>query len=619
MRKNLSTSWVWLVLILLFTTWLGVRGLGADAINYDEHWTIRIIGAQPYGPDTLAALIANAADDPWQPPLYYLSLWFWSHLAGATPFALRFFTTLVGVLSVAAAFRLGRAIFGGRAGLYAAALLGASSLFAIYLHELRPYGFYVLFTILSLWVYWCSLSAQGFGRGAGFFLFFAVTGLIYSHYFSIVLILAVGLYHLIFAPKNRRWWQITGVCLGAGATFLLWFPVLLRAVEYTVAGGREGTLMNAREVLMNAAYAIGNGWLALGAIVLLVLLGLREGRGGRYLGFVSLVALVAALAINAVQPILTHVRYIIPLLPLLLTLAAGGLLALLRVNRALPVLLLVGWFGVSFANTQSTTYDDTVYRDVHVEIFRPHLPVHEMTDWLRERLSPRDAVIFHLPQHPWALAGAFDYGLYGAPGRYTMLGQLTTVGEPAAAIEDFLVGTGRVWVALDTSDTPLDTYHELLGVLGERGYQRCREYDHLESLQITLYARYELYCDLDAAPLVRFGENIALTGVLLPETVSGDSLRLPMTWTATDVPVNTYSVALHLEDGTGEIVAQRDVSLPLGMATYRTTVLDVSEVPAGEYTLLLTVYAWQTSERLPADTDADSAGRTILGTVRLER
>ncbi|MCA9915753.1 MAG: glycosyltransferase family 39 protein, partial [Anaerolineae bacterium] len=227
MRKSLHTRWVWLVLLLLFTTWLGVRGLNLDAINYDEHWTIRIIGAEPYGPATLPAVIANATEDPWQPPLYYLLLWLWSQLAGATPFALRFLTTLVGLLSVASAYQLGKNIFGEfsrkpvkvgdhmgsplqrtdiSAGLYAAILLGGSSLLAIYLHELRPYALYILFTILALWAYWRSVHAAKLGWRGGTFLFLSLAGLIYSHYFSIVVIVAVGLYHLLFVPKNRRWW-----------------------------------------------------------------------------------------------------------------------------------------------------------------------------------------------------------------------------------------------------------------------------------------------------------------------------------------------------------------------------------------------------------------------------
>jgi len=621
MRKLFRTYWVWVVVIFLFTTWLGVRGLQVDAINYDEHWTIRIIAAEPYGFGTLPELFANAAEDPWQPPLYYISLWGWSQFVGATPFALRFLTTLIGLVSVASAYRLGSVLFSKQTGLYAASLLGASSLLAIYLHELRPYALYVLFTILALWAYWQALRVKSFSWREGLFLFVAIAGLIYSHYFSIVLIVAVGLYHLIFVTKNRIWWRITAICLGAGATFLLWLPVMFQAIGYTAAGGREGTTMKAGEVLVNATYAVSNGWLPALGIGVLVLLGLRQGRVGRFLGFVTLVTLALALVINAVQPILTHVRYIIPLLPLILTLAAGGLLSLGQWHRALPVLVLIGWFGVSFANTTTTVYEDTIFRDIHIEIFRPHLPVHEMTDWLQEKLNARDAVIFHVPQHPWAVAGAFEYGMYGAPGRYIILDQLSPEEDSdfSASASDYLVGAGRVWIALETSDTPLETYRELLAVLDQNRYQPCHQYNDLDSLEITLYARYELYCDLDAEALVHFSDEIALTGYLLPDIVTGGSLRLPMTWGTENAPANTYSVALHLEDSAGEIVAQRDVQLPLGASAYRTTVMDVSEVEDGEYTLLLTVYEWNTGERLNADTNADDFGRTVLGTVQIER
>ncbi len=607
--------------LLLFTTWLGVRGLNLDAINYDEHWTIRIIGAEPYEPDSLSALLANATEDPWQPPLYYMLLWFWSQFSGATPYALRFFTTLIGLLSVASAYQLGKSLFGRSAGFYSAILLGSSSLLAIYLHELRPYALYILFTILVLWAYWRSIHTAKFGWRGGFFLFFSLAGLIYSHYFSIVVIFAVGLYHLIFVPKNRRWWQIVAASLGAGATFLLWLPVLLQALQYSAAGGREGTIMSAGEVLVNAAYAIGNGWLPAIGLAVLLILGVGEGRGGRFLLMVGGVALGAALAINVVQPIITHVRYIIPLLPILLTLAAAGLVRVGRISRLLPGILLLIWLGFSFANTLSFTYDDTVYRDIHVEIFKPHLPVHEMVDWLREQVSARDAVIFHVPQHPWAVAGAFDYGMYGAPGRYIMLYQVLPDegGNLSAAVQDYVVGAGRVWVALETSDSPLDSYHVLLETLDQQGYQACSTFAGLRDLEFTLYARYPIYCDLTVQPMVSFSESVSLTAITLQETITGETLRIPMTWMTENIPADTYSLALHLVNGAGEIVAQQDVRLPRGASAYRTVSVDVSDVAPGDYTLYLTVYEWRTGVRLPADTAADENGRYRVGTVQIMR
>ena len=43
-----------------------------------------------------------------------------------------------------------------------------------------------------------------------------VTGLLYSQYFGALLLPALGLFHLLFIPKNRRWWR-TVLLLGLAA------------------------------------------------------------------------------------------------------------------------------------------------------------------------------------------------------------------------------------------------------------------------------------------------------------------------------------------------------------------------------------------------------------------
>jgi hypothetical protein len=62
-----------------------------------------------------------------------------------------------------------------------------------------------------------------------------------------------------------------------------------------------------------------------------------------------------------------------------------------------------------------------------------------------------------------------------------------------------------------------------------------------------------------------------------------------------DVPLNTYSIALHLYQG-DELVAQGDTGLPYGPVHAE---IDVSTLPPGNYEVRVGVYAWETGERLP--------------------
>jgi hypothetical protein len=64
---------------------------------------------------------------------------------------------------------------------------------------------------------------------------------------------------------------------------------------------------------------------------------------------------------------------------------------------------------------------------------------------------------------------------------------------------------------------------------------------------------------------------------------------------AENVLNDLYSVALHVEDANGQLVAQADYGLPNAQKACHETTLNV---PAGTYTLRAAVYNWQTGERL---------------------
>lgn len=147
------------VLLLLIAAWLGARSLNADAIWYDEYWSIYDAGGAHYGPLSPAQIWERVSGrNPWHAPGYFFLMGAWGSLTGWTAFAARSLSLLVGLLTIAWTYRLGKDIASARVGLSAATLLGTSALYASYLHELRAYTLYTLFTVVTLWAYWKILS-----------------------------------------------------------------------------------------------------------------------------------------------------------------------------------------------------------------------------------------------------------------------------------------------------------------------------------------------------------------------------------------------------------------------------------------------------------------------------
>jgi hypothetical protein len=113
-----------------------------------------------------------------------------------------------------------------------------------------------------------------------------------------------------------------------------------------------------------------------------------------------------------------------------------------------------------------------------------------------------------------------------------------------------------------------------------------------------------------AANLV-FADQVHLLRYAYPgkSVTSGQAIHLVLTWQAATSPDFDYSVFVHLLDGNGQIVQQRDGS-PVGgmhpMSTWREGELVTDrygfllsdDLPAGEYRIVVGVYRWDTLERL---------------------
>jgi hypothetical protein len=158
-----------LVLLLLAATAVRLYHIQTQSIWFDEGWS----AYAAVQPTLLDAWNADATN----PPLYYVLLNIAARGFGTSELALRFFSTLWGLLAVALSYRLGRDLFGARAGVWGATIATFLPLLWWASQEARMY------TLLACLVLICALAWHRLriGRTAWAALLLGELALLYAH------------------------------------------------------------------------------------------------------------------------------------------------------------------------------------------------------------------------------------------------------------------------------------------------------------------------------------------------------------------------------------------------------------------------------------------------------
>lgn len=231
--------------ILLLAFALRLYRLGAESLWYDETVSVYLAG------ESLPDLVAHTARDI-HPPGYYLLLHGWTRQAGRSEFAAAFLSLWFGVVLVALAERLGRRLFGAKAGLLAALLVALSPFNLWYSQEVRMYTLGAALGMGLLLATLCLLTEEEGGRRGRCLALYALCGALglwVLYYFAFLLIavnLMVGLWWLWKRRSTPRRWPFARRWLPAqGAVLLLyapWLPIAWRqATEPPVPPWRSFT------------------------------------------------------------------------------------------------------------------------------------------------------------------------------------------------------------------------------------------------------------------------------------------------------------------------------------------------------------------------------------------
>jgi hypothetical protein len=590
-RQGLTAA----IVLLLVVTWLGARGLNADAFWYDEVWSLYYAGGAEFGPITPAESVLRVVDQlahEKNPPGYYVLLNLWGKAAGWSELAGRTLSLLVGVLSVAVTYRLGVDVGRGSGrqarqliGLGAAAAVGGSAFFLYYVHEMRCYALVVLCAVFLLWAYWRVLHAAKPSFSLQLAFVVGIGAALYLYYMTALVLGAIGLYHLLVAPKSRYWWWVTGLLVAGGALFLPWLiPLVMATIR---AGNRGQVSLTPPEMLTNLLYVFGNGGVLLLGLIVIYAISAR-GRHVAYIGFAAGGGILLAAILNTVYPVVTTLRYIIVLWPALALVIGVGVERLWRKG------IWAGWIlGLWVAAGAWNTIDPSFNRTLNEVI----MPWREFRAELMQEGQPSDVVVFHVPDFNWFRDLEMQHYMDGLPQRYSLLENI-----PGLEAEDeyyqnaltFVEDASCLWLGVDRSYTPTFRLSEFERILAQ-DYSHCLTAWDESDMSMDLYSR--LPESLGAIPL-HFGDGIG-TQVVAPAHLLPDrtlSLMLGW-WVGENVPPNTYSVGLHILDLNNNLVAQADYGLPASGYHCLPTAITV---PPGDLTLMALVYNWQTGEKLPA-------------------
>ncbi len=470
--------WWWMLPVLLLAAWLGARDLNTRPVWTDEIDSIDTIRTDSGQPRSFAEIWAlKGREDTWQAPGYFLALDVWGRAIGWEPAMLRALSLVAGLLAIAMTYRLGADWFSPRLGLFAALVLTSSAFYVHYLVDMRVYALIAFVSVSGVWAYLRLVSTARPPRSLWLALFLSVAATFYSHYLAAVPLVAIGIYHLLFLPKNRRWWQIVGVVALACLLYLPWVPSMLSGLgKASSSEGLHQTALSLPGVIKGFLTMFGNGsivfFVALIALASLALLRERDRwrRHARVLFFIVGVALVVILGVNVALKIIQggRLRYLMPLWPLAALIVALGLVQLRR-WPALTAAVLALWVGFGLWTTLFVDFT------VNLDGGNVEFPLHRVAAALEGHVQPGDLIVSVLADdEPWTSfygrTEQFYFRPYQADSTMAYADGGTTPHDEVGLLAT-IDAHERVWLAYRRESPP-----RLLGPLQtdlDRTFQRC--------------------------------------------------------------------------------------------------------------------------------------------------
>ncbi len=594
-----GSRWFWLLPVLLLATGLAAHNLQTDAYSPDEAASMIVAGGAHYGPFTLAQAWQRVAEhSPDQAVGLALVLSSWGRLVGWSELATRSLALFAGLLTIALVYRIGTDLFTPFAGFSAALVLATSTYFLTYMHIIRVFTLAALMVSLTLWCYWrVMLAARPPGWLPQLGLFVGGVGLFYTHYFATLFVGALGIYHLLLAPRSRWWWRTIWL-------FLLVLILFLPELRIFISGyarnldNVQAAALGPGQTVQQLVYVFTNDlpvqipaasvWLSMPLAFVVIYLR-RRTPNLSLLMVLLLVLLGLIIGANQIVRLVTpgRIRYLMPLWPLLALLLGVVIGWLARQRR---------WLGMGFIGVWLLfglwTYLTTPFAYQLDEFSR--YPLHHFQVEWQQFASPDDLLVIH----------GLGYGNGRPRDLYT--GDvpqriILREGHTLEHLTETFNGFQRIWTLVQSRPELLTrSDYQAVATILERDFVHCYQPVKQNQLQVDLYARFAAFCPTEN-DLWQFGTRIAITG-MESLVVDDNRLMIRIGWSVDrDVPQESYSVALHLYQG-AEFILAADYGLPSAPFGAAESLVDISSLSPGSYAVRVGVYDWATLQHQYTDT-----------------
>ena len=608
MQIRQNQSYLWLVAVLLLATFVRLNGISAQSLWIDEGFTWNLTQYN----DIFAILSRDV-----HPPLYFIMVDWWVDLAGTSELALRYFSLLPSILSVAMVYQLARELKHQRGNIGIAIPLIASLIMAVaeaetaLSQEARGYTWHVLWACLSMWSY-IRWTRQAQNKHLALWMLSTIA-LIYTFYLGAFIGVVQGIYALLFL-RGRKQVIAVGALIACAIALLPWL---------SLTGSEQSENISRAEWIRPDAFAF---WL-------------DDFRHSYFTGQWALTIIIALMGIVVVhnkQAKLNQAGILLLLwfgIPLILTLILNERVPTYqprRVSQIVPAIALLTAFGLGNISGKLRwllVFVLVSYGVLSTDFWRYKQPWREMAEDTAHLITDGTPMLFELGGDDYApryhygnvLNNSFDFLLDDgqADDSSNVLIGLTTwrhlqpenyEGNLPAIINS----QDHWWLFYWSSDVGaldwLDTF----------GFVRTATVTVDFNPDVFLY-RYDR---LPETPLAIY-EN----GLTLRDAIIHEDLTVELLWSTDEIIDIDYTTSAYLLDDQGRLVAQDDsqpfmderpmTTWQIGDVIYDPKFLEANQsIVSGEYQVLVAIYELRNGDIIRLNT-IENEGSVSIGVLNL--
>jgi hypothetical protein len=623
------------LVILLLACALRFYNIGTQSLWNDEGNSLRL--AERVVPDLIAAARLDI-----HPPGYYIALKGWIAALGETEFALRAFSALAGVLTVAFVYALGKSLFAPGAGVVAALLVAINSFNVYYSQEARMYALLALWAAAALWSLSAWLKADPSRRLllAVLLIVFNAAGLYTQYVFPFVMLTQGVMFVVWWLPHRDRARLLDYIAINA-LILIIFLPQASDAIRQVTSWPRTGQPVDPITGLTTVAewLIFGNTagrqlliayfWPALFCVAALLPDWRRNRLPGwwrRSLPIVWIVLSVAPFfAIGLFRE--ANLKFLLPAqIAVALLIGRGAWLLweigspnLFLVVEALP--RIAAFFGLmALWNMNGDALNNLYNSSLYIRS-----DYRAMAARIAANARPGDAIVLDAPNQ----REVFTYYYHGDDPIFALPAGLG--GDDVAttrSVDSVIMNSHRIFV-LYWGETERDPNRIVQKELADHTFEANSIW-----YSDVRFVQYAIPPTTTGTPITinaRFGPSIVLKNVALSSTTvtQGDVIGITLDWTTDATLSKRYKVFIHVLDSGGNLVAQRD-SEPGNNLEITTTwqpgidvidkhgLLIPTTAATGDYRLILGLYDMDdpTTRLKIGDTSTDD--HVELGTIHVQ-